>query len=361
MYFRVFDCWRFIAAMLVMTYHFLFWGPAGSEIAIGYLYRLLPLLDMFFMISGFFITSRYASRLNSLADYGSFLRRRFARLYPLHLLTMLFFLFAAIYAWSVGAENYPWEVDLDTIPYHLLGLHALGFTSELSLNYVSWSVSAELFSYAMFPVIVIALRCRGILGLSIAIVAYLVALEIASAMDVFPSGHWTTADTFGAYRAFCDFMIGGLLARIVGTGTIQLRSPLPGLLLMGLAVMAMLMQQPWFVVFAFLILSLLASALAETQNPRSTEVVNFAMPLTAAAFGIYIWHPVLEFIFLRALWDRWLEPMGWINFYAFMIIPMSATVIVAVTSFRLLEPAMAKVIVGPRPAGNPRTGAMQAS
>lgn len=342
-----------------MTYHFLFWGPAGSEVAIGYLYRLLPLLDMFFMISGFFITSRYASRLNTLSDYGSFLRRRVARLYPLHLVTTLFFAVVAIYAWSVDAPNYPWALDFQNLPYHLLGLHALGTTSDLALNYVSWSVSAELFSYAMFPIIVIALRRRGIVGLAVAIIAYLAVLEWASAMGVFPSGHWTSADTFGAYRAFCDFMIGGLLARIVAAEAFQLRSPLPGLLLMALAIVAMLTLQPWYLVFALLISSLLTSALAETQNPQSTEAVAFAMPVTAAAFGIYIWHPVLEFFFLRALWDRWLEPMGWVNFYAFMVIPMVATIIVAVASFRILEPAMAKIVIGPRPAGTPRSGAIQ--
>ncbi|MER0238766.1 acyltransferase [Fulvimarina sp. MAC8] len=355
----MFDCWRFIAALLIMTYHFLFWGPAGSEVAIEYLYRLLPLLDMFFMISGFFITSRYASRLNSLADYGSFFRRRVARLYPLHLLTTLFFVCAAIYAWSVDAHNYPWALDLGSLPYHLLGIHALGFTPDLTLNYVSWSVSAEFFSYAMFPVIVVALRHRGLVGLLMVILGYLAILEFASAMGFFPSGHWTSADTFGAYRAFCDFMIGGLLARIVASERLQLRSPLPGILIMALAVLSMLTLQPWYVVFALLIFSLLTSALAETQNPQSTQVVDFAMPVTAAAFGVYIWHPVFEFIFLRAVWDRWLESTGWISFYAFMIVPMIVTIAVAVVSFRVLEPAMAKMIVGPRPAGTPRSGAMQ--
>ncbi|EAU43309.1 acyltransferase [Fulvimarina pelagi HTCC2506] len=356
----MFDCWRFIAAMLIMTYHFLFWGPAGSEIAIEYLFRLLPLLDMFFMISGFFITSRYTDSLQTVADYTSFLRRRVARLYPLHLLTTLFFVCAAVYGWSINAPHYPWALDLQSLPYHLLGIHALGLTPDLALNYVSWSVSAEFFSYALFPVIVLAVRKRGILGLSAVIVTYLVGLEWVSAMGVFPSGHWTSADSFGAYRAFCDFMIGGLLARIVASETLKVDTPYLGIAFMGLAVTCMLTLQPWYVIFALLILSLLTSSLAEVQNPRSTEALAFAMPVTAAAFGIYIWHPVFEFIFLRAIWDRWLETTGWISFYVFMVLPMLITIVVAVGSFRLLEPAMAKVIEGARPAGSARHRAVHA-
>ncbi|MDY8108354.1 acyltransferase [Fulvimarina sp. 2208YS6-2-32] len=358
MYFRIFDCWRLLAALLVMTYHFLYWAPGGAAAEIAILYRLQPLLDMFFMISGFFITSRYASRLNSLSDYGSFLRRRVARLYPLHLLTTLFFLLAALYAWSLGAENYPYAVDFANLPYHLLGIHALGITDALALNYVSWSVSAEFFSYAMFPVIIVALRIRGIAGLAGLIAAYLLVLEVASRQGVFPSGHWTSADTFGAYRAFADFMVGGLLARVVAADLVALRSPLPGIVLMAVAVIGMLMMVPWYVSFAVLVLSLYLSAVAETRNPDSTKRLAFAMPVTAAAFGIYIWHPVFEFIFLRALWDRWLVDAGWISFYVFMLVPMAISILVAVLSFRYLEPRMAHYIIGPRPAGHPRSGAV---
>ncbi|WP_245413832.1 acyltransferase family protein [Fulvimarina endophytica] len=358
MYFKVFDCWRFAAALLVMIYHFLFWGPAETKAGIDFLYRLLPLLDMFFMISGFFITSRYASRLETLSDYGSFFRRRVARLYPLHVLTTMFFVAVALFAFANGAQNYPWRSDFELLPYALFGLHALGFTDTLGLNYVTWSVSAEFFSYAMFPLIVLALRWRGTAGLAALVAVYLTGLEIASSHGVFPSGHWTTADTMGAYRAFADFMIGGLLARLVARSSLALTSPLPGIAFMACAVIAMMALAPWYVSFGLIIVSLYLSALAETRAPDSTRAIAFVLPVTAASFSIYIWHPVFEFFFLRVLWDRWLAETGSVNFYAFMILPMILTILVGVLSVRFLEPRLAHLVAGPRPAGTPRTGAV---
>ena len=67
MHFRVFDCWRLTAAMLIMAYHFLFFAPYGVETGPRILHRLLPLLDMFFMISGFLIASRYATEATRVA------------------------------------------------------------------------------------------------------------------------------------------------------------------------------------------------------------------------------------------------------------------------------------------------------
>ncbi|SMD09321.1 Peptidoglycan/LPS O-acetylase OafA/YrhL, contains acyltransferase and SGNH-hydrolase domains [Fulvimarina manganoxydans] len=346
MYFRLFDCWRMSAALLVMTYHYLFWAPVGGVEAADFMRRLLPLLDMFFMISGFVITERYATRIASPGDFARFLRRRVARLYPLHFVTTMFFAAVAVFAWAIGAHHYPYAEELAALPYHLAAIHALGVTNTLNLNYVTWSVSAEFFSYAMFPLIVITLRARGMMGLALLILAYLVGLEIASAADVFPSGHWTNADTLGAYRAFADFMIGGLIAQIVYRRLVDIRSHGPGLCLLGLAVVAMLLQAPWFVPFALIALSLTATALAETARPESTAALHPLMRVTSASFGVYIWHPIMEFLFFTVLWSRYLVHVDGVNFYVFALLPMLSTIAVAMLSQRFVEPGLGRLIKG---------------
>ena len=45
----------------------------------------------------------------------------------------------------------------------------------------------------------------------------------------FPSGHWTTADSMGAYRALADFMIGAAVAIAVERRLFQVKSHGPGL------------------------------------------------------------------------------------------------------------------------------------
>ncbi|MBB4005234.1 acyltransferase family protein [Aurantimonas endophytica] len=349
MYFRLFDCWRFVAAILIMAYHFLFAAPYGAEVGTEFLRRLLPLLDMFFMISGFFITTRYGSELRGLSDYRGFLRRRIARLYPLHVIVTLFFVAVAVAAMLAGADNYPWARELEAVPLHLLAVHALGTTDHLALNYVSWSVSAEFFCYAAFPLIILATRWKGLPGLCLFTACWLAGLELASRWGVFPSGHWTSADTMGAYRAFADFCIGACIAGVVARRSLDIRSHLPGLALLAAAVGAMIGQMPTYLVLVLLAASLTATALAETARPHSTAALRFAMPVTRVSFGIYLWHPVMEFLFLTVLWTRWIEPTGMIDFYVFWLLPMAATLAVAILSDRYLEKRFGALIAGPRP------------
>ncbi len=351
-YFRVFDCWRFAAALLVMAYHFLYWAPVGSQAGTDFLFRLLPLLDSFFMISGFFIMSRYGERLKSFADYRDFFRRRVARLYPLHFAATMFFAVIAVGAFLAGAKHYDWALELSNLPQNLLAIHALGTTHVLALNYVSWSVSAEFFSYALFPLILLAFRKRGLPGLTCLFVVWIAGLEVASAMGVFPSGSWTSADTLGAYRTFADFTAGAVIAVLVQRRVMDIRSLWPGLVLMALAVGGMIAGFDAHVSLVFMAASLLAIALAETADPDSTAVLAFAMPVTRVAFGIYLLHPVMEFFFFTVLWQRWLGPRVALDgtvFYAYWMVPMLATIAIAMASERWYERKVGGWIAGPKP------------
>ena len=85
-HFRILEFWRLAAALLVMIFHFVEYGTGAALVLGDLLHRLLPLMEMFFMISGFLIMLRYSDTL--LAEPGSyrrFLVRRVARLYPLYL------------------------------------------------------------------------------------------------------------------------------------------------------------------------------------------------------------------------------------------------------------------------------------
>ena len=82
-----------------------------------------------------------------------------------------------------------------------------------------------------------------------------------------PFDDWMTTDTWGAYRAFADFAIGALLAVAVRDSRLQLRSHLPGWLLFGAAVLAMMTQQNSYFVLALLGLSVFFAALGERNNP----------------------------------------------------------------------------------------------
>lgn len=354
MHFRIFDCWRFTAAILIMAYHFLFFAPVLAAVPRDFLHRLLPLLDMFFMISGFLITTRYGAKLDSPAAYLDFLRRRVARLYPLHLLTLAFFVCIALVAASGIVESAePRRWDLSMLPANLLAVHAWGTTDYLAFNYPSWSVSAEFFCYALFPLIVVAARRTGLAGLVLLFSAWILGLEIAAAQGAFPGG-WMSADTLGAYRAFPDFVLGAIVAMLVERRAIEIRSHLPGIATLGLAAVAMVLQWNGYIALFGFALAMLFTALAETARPDSTKWLAPFAPVTGVSFGIYLLHPVIETLFFSILWKHLVEPTHAVSFYVFMLLPMVVTVPAAILSDRLFERRIGAWISGRKRRSGPR-------
>ncbi len=209
-YFLHFDAIRILGAMLVVAVHW------SSEMAISPFWRpvadrmdsLSLLVDMFFLLSGFVICHIYAGRLSSLADYGDFLKKRVARLGPLHWATTLFFAFIGVTALITHyklqfAENY----DMTCLAPSLLAIHAFGICKGLAFNYPSWSISAEFGCYALLPLYLLLYRFSvwlpGALG-----VVWIAALAIIGTIG--PDHHpWygLTYD-FGVLRAIPAFGIG---------------------------------------------------------------------------------------------------------------------------------------------------------
>jgi peptidoglycan/LPS O-acetylase OafA/YrhL len=150
---------RGLAAWWVVLYHFrehlmpdrLPWLNTMS--AGGYL-----AVDLFFVLSGFVIAlscARYFDQGFTVATTRDFLVRRLARIYPLHLVMMVFYLTipAAILTLSSAKTlNGNYEAD-----YFLLALgliHNWGFTDSLQWNVPSWSISTEWFAYVCFPALI---------------------------------------------------------------------------------------------------------------------------------------------------------------------------------------------------------------
>ncbi|KQT43056.1 hypothetical protein ASG43_16155 [Aureimonas sp. Leaf454] len=356
MHYRIFDCWRLAAALLIMAYHFLYFAPPGREAYIEALHRLLPLLDMFFMISGFLIAGRYAGRVSTLGDYGLFLQRRVARLYPLHLATLAVFAaigLAVALGWIQASDPERWNLAL--LPLHLLALHALGLQDVLAFNYPSWSIGAEFFCYALFPLVVLAAKRAGLAGLVALLVLWVSGLEIAGRSGFFPGGNWMAADTQGAYRAFADFTLGAIVASLVASRPFAVVSHRPGLLALGFAFLSMVFSWNGYLTLLGFALAMLLTALAETARPDSTRRLAPLMPFARVSFGIYLLHPVMETIFLSIVWKRMLQPADGAGFYWFWLVPMGATVLAALASERWFErPFGAALASAGRGAEGPR-------
>ncbi len=161
MRFRAIDTFRGLAAILVILFHIpdsiLF---AGNQlVAHGYM-----AVDFFFVLSGFVMAHSYLKKINDLPSAKDFAVKRFKRIYPLHLFTLL--VFFAFEATRFFVDQY--FVPLNTPPFENSGFwsfignltltHSMGLFDHLSWNLPSWSISVEFYVYIFWALALIAFR-----------------------------------------------------------------------------------------------------------------------------------------------------------------------------------------------------------
>jgi peptidoglycan/LPS O-acetylase OafA/YrhL len=211
---------RFFAAMAVVIYHFeIYAGVSTADFT--YLFANGSLaVDFFFVLSGFILWYSYRSQIESGRFlYSDFVVKRFARLYPLHLVTTLGFLALLALFLVAGLDPNDWRrYDPAVLPLHFTMTHAWfdtgADTEVLPWNGPSWSISAEWFAYvAVFPVLAVALRRirRGVvaLWLGVAFFAAFVAVhDLVFDRDLFKR----TIDA-AILRILPEFALGAALCR----------------------------------------------------------------------------------------------------------------------------------------------------
>lgn len=335
--YHAFALWRFLAALVIMFYHFVhlseswtFWVP--------WLEHMLPLLDLFFMVSGFLIYQRYRSRLTTKREYGLFLFKRLARLYPLHLITTLVFVLLGV-GWEAGlirAENGPILFDWSALPANLLLVQAWGTTEWMSFNFPSWSLSAEWMCYLSMPLVVFLAARGGIALLTAGAVCAFIVAQFIILQGWSPAESIADMKIWGAFRAVGSFCLGAAVVRLVEITRFRMRTHIAGQLAMAFTVWLMFQPVSYALVLAALAASLWLAALAERDNPAGLAWLRPALPVLAVSFGIYLWHPVLEAVYLKGLW-RLLEPIADFPIDWLFIPAAVSTIAVALLSHALFE------------------------
>ena len=127
---------RFIFIMMIFMSHFAYRGigpfDAGGDCGVAF----------FFMLSGFVVSLGYGRQIQEgTFRYARFLRKRFWKIYPLHLLCLLF--------WLIVSKS---VIDGHVV-LNLLLLQSWIPDPEyyFSCNSVSWFLSCLLFCYFLFP------------------------------------------------------------------------------------------------------------------------------------------------------------------------------------------------------------------
>lgn len=196
---------RGIAALLVVIFHsnlmvqpFL---PPGYTRFVEFSWLWV---DFFFILSGFILTYVYGRDFEQRvqkANYWKYIGARFARVYPLHLFTMIWVVICTIFILYYAHSLDPFFADifnLEAIPTSLLFLQSLHLYSAAPLNTPSWSLSTEWWMYMIFPFLVpLFVRLRS-------------------------GGRWLVFLLIAAYFVFLKFVIGPISGPFKGNNTINL-------------------------------------------------------------------------------------------------------------------------------------------
>ena len=154
---------RFLSSVAIVAGHYIPYAIGETR----FISRLHLAVDLFFVISGIVIANLYAGRIATVRDWLGFMVKRVARLYPLHLATLAFYVAIGLLVWSGKVQPADGaRYDPAAIIPNLLLVHAWSPSGTISFNYVSWSISAEIFVYLAFPLIALGVQRRAALSLA---------------------------------------------------------------------------------------------------------------------------------------------------------------------------------------------------
>jgi len=230
-----------------------------------------------------------------------FLRRRVARIWPLHLFMLGFGVMLALTMLATGrdAPHFPFG----ELPLHVLLLQNWGFTNALSWNDPAWSISCELGAYLLFPLLALAIDWRRVPTVAIlaAIGALLVLLHAIFALrDAVSLGD--QIPRLGLIRCILEFACGTAVAALWLRWRESWKAPamLSGVLALLLAGAAMLGTVPeTLAVPAAFAAALLALALVR-GSPLEGRAIHY---LGEISYATYLGHYLLWFAFKLAFVD----------------------------------------------------------
>lgn len=175
---------RGIAALLTVIFHVDLFMGNGSGALVHLkdsllLTRMYLMVDFFFILSGFILLHVYGKWFADGVTWSEFKRftvARFARVYPLHFVTLIYtIILLSTFHW-LGVPKNP-ILEVENHPYsvvtNLLLLQSMNLHQWFSWVHASWSISTEWWMYMLFPFLVIPFsKLKSIGQVAVALVSF---------------------------------------------------------------------------------------------------------------------------------------------------------------------------------------------
>lgn len=186
--YEVLDSFRGIAALMVVIYHFEVDGLISN---LNIVRNASFFVEFFFVLSGFVISVSSLNKLNNVSDVFQFMKKRLARIYPLHVFMLIMFIPFAIVAFTLNIDLGN-RFSISSFISNIFLLQALGFNSGATWNIPSWSISTEYYTYLIFALFSlflffkkIILTCITIATLSVFVLYFFSSMEDSSFLALF--------------------------------------------------------------------------------------------------------------------------------------------------------------------------------
>ena len=197
---------RAFAALWVVLYHYIIVEFMHPEFGLATLSNGHYAVDLFFILSGFILSYNYYDKLAifSLKKCFDFMEKRFARLYPIHIICFLLSLGMYILLLVQGGKpQSDQSYSLFSAVLNILMLQSWWPGLALNWNFVSWSISAEWFAYSV--IFLFALNYWRRWPMSI---RFLVVVGLAIWNSYQEPGHWVPLPLL---RISYGFLLGVLI------------------------------------------------------------------------------------------------------------------------------------------------------
>lgn len=331
---------RFVAAALVVLTHchgdvFRF-VPVGLS---GFLKDGYESVSFFFMLSGFVLAYGYYTPTSPYFRGGnaSFWKSRFARIYPIYLVSLLVALPMYVYSIKIGmVQPRDARVALIAVPLLMQSWFAVSRPAiSGAINLPAWSLSVEAFFYVTFPVVLRTTIAIGpVLTTSLAYVGLICS-------DVFISHDYY----FPPYHLFTFIMGVGCGVWFRKVSPIKMRAALycTGVLLFGIFAFRELL--PSYAMSRPVIIPLFGALIVTTASCAGTLKVlenRFLVMLGDSSYSLYILHLPIFLLFEAAL--KRIHPTAGEN-VILTICYLPGIVGLSIVSYKLIEiPVRSKLL-----------------
>ncbi len=291
---------RSLLALGIMFFHF---TPPHMQLLYPVIDSAYAFVGFFFLLSGFVLAYNYADRPAPLLK-REFWRARFARVYPVYLLSLAIS-FAMLQAEWHARSHADFFVGLVLTPLLLQG-----WSPQLATfwNTVAWTLSAEALLYATFPwlirlpwpksparliALLVAIWALGLVPHSLYIL--LNPDHLAAPVNRYSSGYWLRTLKYTPLAYACTFLLGVGLGRLQIALTIRQRTLVAAASLVALAAFyaKAVSHVPFILMHGGLLMPLFAALIVGLSGPNPIASIFTWRPLVLlgqASYCLFLLH-----------------------------------------------------------------------